>query len=340
MATLTHGGESTRHRILLLGVVASDALFAYRAATPFYTAPYYDHYAPSAFRTYSPALRYGYAPAAPAYNYGHQYGVVHPEANVVVKTVEPVAAPVPAPVAYKSAVPAPVAYKAAVPAPVAYEAAFPAPVAYKAAVPAPVAYKASEPADPDPNAAIVFHNPDVVAYKQYAPAYARTQYHAQTPAGEYKFGYVGDTSAREETRTADGVVTGQYSYVDSNNQPQQVNYVADALGFRVAATNLPVDANTPVVAAPVALAPAPVVRSVVIGDAVNPHVPYTPEVAAARADHFRTVEGALKRNKRSAEPYNFIIRWRKIWRIGGRRTRKGGRRTRKGGRRRSRKSNG
>ncbi|CAG0882220.1 unnamed protein product [Cyprideis torosa] len=267
--------------ILLLGVVASDALFAYRAATPFYAAPYYDPYAPSAFRTYSPAFRYGYAPAAPAYNYGYQYGVAHPEANVVVKTVEPVPAPVPAP------------------------------VAYKAAVPAPVAYKAADPADPDPNAAIVFHNPDVVAYKQYAPAYARTQYHAQTPAGEYKFGYVGDTSAREETRTADGVVTGQYSYVDSNNQPQQVNYVADALGFRVAATNLPVDANTPVVAAPVAFAPAPVVRSAVFGDAVNPHVPYTPEVAAARADHFRTVEEALKRHKRSAEPY------KKVWRKGG-----------------------
>ena len=33
---------------------------------------------------------------------------------------------------------------------------------------------------------------------------------------------------------------GTYSYVDANNVIQTVNYVSDALGYRVAATNLPV----------------------------------------------------------------------------------------------------
>ena len=41
-------------------------------------------------------------------------------------------------------------------------------------------------------------------------------------------------------RTADGVVRGAYQYVDSDGIVQTVNYIADALGFRVGASNLPV----------------------------------------------------------------------------------------------------
>ena len=33
---------------------------------------------------------------------------------------------------------------------------------------------------------------------------------------------------------------GSYSYVDPNGLLQTVNYISDAMGFRVAATNLPV----------------------------------------------------------------------------------------------------
>merc|ERR1712001_319408 len=45
---------------------------------------------------------------------------------------------------------------------------------------------------------------------------------------------------KQEVKTADGVVRGAYQYVDANGIVQTVNYIADALGFRVGATNLPV----------------------------------------------------------------------------------------------------
>ena len=52
---------------------------------------------------------------------------------------------------------------------------------------------------------------------------------------------------KQEVKTADGVIRGAYSYVDSNGIVQSVNYIADALGFRVGATNLPVhNVETPV----------------------------------------------------------------------------------------------
>merc|ERR1712147_505666 len=45
---------------------------------------------------------------------------------------------------------------------------------------------------------------------------------------------------KQELKTADGVTRGSYSYVDANGLVQTVNYLSDAMGFRVAATNLPV----------------------------------------------------------------------------------------------------
>lgn len=69
-----------------------------------------------------------------------------------------------------------------------------------------------------------------------------SQYHAQDEYGQYSYGYVGPLSSKSETRTADGVTRGGYSYIDANGIVQTVHYVADAVhGFRVAATNLPVD---------------------------------------------------------------------------------------------------
>ena len=51
----------------------------------------------------------------------------------------------------------------------------------------------------------------------------------------------------KQVKTADGVIRGAYSYVDSNGIVQSVNYIADALEFRVGATNLPVhNVETPV----------------------------------------------------------------------------------------------
>merc|ERR1712024_164102 len=112
-------------------------------------------------------------------------------------------------------------------------------------------------------------------------------------------------SAKQETGNTYGGVTGSYSYTDSNGIVQTVNYIADGLGFRVQATNLPV--------APVAAvfegvqAPAPVYEYVLpvapVYDGVAPApVEDTPEVAAAKAEHLALVAAAAapaERKRRS-----------------------------------------
>merc|ERR1711944_376821 len=116
-----------------------------------------------------------------------------------------------------------------------------------------------------------------------APAAVQgSQYHAQDDAGQYSFGYNDGSSVKQEIKTADGVIRGAYSYVDADGIVQSVNYIADALGFRVGATNLPVhhvdapvEAAAPVkaaAAAPVAVAPAPV--TVAASPVIAPEVSY------------------------------------------------------------------
>ena len=48
-----------------------------------------------------------------------------------------------------------------------------------------------------------------------------------------QFGYSADSSMRDEEKSADGVVSGRYNYIDTNGAIQTVNYVADEAGFRV-----------------------------------------------------------------------------------------------------------
>merc|ERR1719334_1477286 len=67
-----------------------------------------------------------------------------------------------------------------------------------------------------------------------------SQFHAQDDFGQYKYGYSNPSQTKQEIKTADGVTRGSYSYIDPNGLVQSVNYIADAMGFRVAATNLPV----------------------------------------------------------------------------------------------------
>lgn len=102
--------------------------------------------------------------------------------------------------------------------------------------------------------------------------------------------YSGGPSAKSEVKTLDGVTRGSYSYIDSNAQLQTVNYVADDLGFRVAATNLP----TP----PVDTGVAPVDNGV----APSP-VEDTVEVKQARAEHLAAV---AKAQSESSEPEELV----------------------------------
>ena len=132
------------------------------------------------------------------------------------------------------------------------------------------------------------------------------QYHAQDTLGQYSYGYSGGPSAKTETRTADGITRGGYSYIDGHGLVQSASYVSDPVnGFRVAATNLPVGPSAPAApVAPLALAApiAPVAYAHGI-PAVAAGVPLdTPEVAAAKAVHFAAHADAvarLGRKKRS-----------------------------------------
>lgn len=137
--------------------------------------------------------------------------------------------------------------------------------------------------------------------------------------------YAGGPSAKNEVKTLDGVTRGSYSYIDANSQLQTVEYVSDALGFRVAATNLPtppVDTNV----APVdnGVAPEPVQDTIEVQQARAAHlaavekaklesgepetvelvapepVEDTVEVKAARAEHLQAVEEAKARNANPA----------------------------------------
>merc|ERR1719222_1316665 len=99
-----------------------------------------------------------------------------------------------------------------------------------AAAPAPVAAPVAAP--------VVASAPVVVAATPVDAT--NSQYHAQDDFGQYNYGYSDPNSVKQEVKTADGVTRGSYSYVDANGIVQTVNYISDAMGFRVAATNLPV----------------------------------------------------------------------------------------------------
>merc|ERR1712066_987711 len=118
----------------------------------------------------------------------------------------------------------PAAYAAApavaAPAVAAYAAA---PAIAAPAVAAPVAYAAA------PVAA--------------APAVASSQFQAQDEFGNVAYGYQNINSAKQESGNALGGVTGSYTYADEAGV-HTVNYIADALGFRVQGDNLPVAQST------------------------------------------------------------------------------------------------
>lgn len=120
----------------------------------------------------------------------------------------------------------------AAPAPIAVHAARPAvyaaPVAPAvAAVPAVKAY-AAQPALPVTS---------VSTYNEVSAAPHATQHHAQDEFGNYEYGYDNPNSAKREQGTADGVVRGSYLIKDMG-VARQVNYVADAYGFRASNNRL------------------------------------------------------------------------------------------------------
>merc|ERR1712158_309753 len=144
------------------------------------------------------------------------------------------------------------------------------------------------------------------AYGAYAPAsYAAVapvpvaplahQHHAQDEFGNLAYGYVDHNSAKHESGNGAIGVTGSYQYVDPAGKLQTVQYVADALGFRVADSRLPVapvyDGVAPVAPVYDGVAPAPVEK--------------TPEVIAAEAEHlaaFEKIAAEHSITKRESDP--------------------------------------
>ena len=130
-----------------------------------------------------------------------------------------------------------------------------------------------------------------------------SQFQSQDEFGNLAYGYANINSAKQEAGNTYGGVTGSYSYTDSNGIVQTVNYIADGLGFRVQATNLPV--------APIANLEQPIANLVQpIHEYELPIAPVheyelpiapvdTPEVAAAKAEFLKTFDEINSREKRS-----------------------------------------
>merc|ERR1712066_1079502 len=163
------------------------------------------------------------------------------------------------------------------------------PVAAAPAIAAPVA-TATYAAAPAVAAAPATAAPIVAAAPVAAPA--SSQYQAQDEFGNVAYGYQNINSAKQESGNALGGVTGSYTYADEAGV-HTVNYVADALGFRVAGDNLPV--------APVHAAVAPVNTLAPVVD--------TPEVVEAKAAFFQAYDaakaGIVKRSAQIALPATY-----------------------------------
>merc|ERR1719431_458323 len=140
----------------------------------------------------------------------------------------------------------------------------------------------------------------VAPYAAYAPYSAGSQFHAQDGFGNLNYGYANLNSVKQEIGNTYGGVSGGYSYIDANNELQQVAYVANGLGFQVKDSRLPVapvyDGVAPT------FNPEPLVAPVFNPEPlVAPEV--TPEVAEATAAHLAAVEAAkADRKKREADP--------------------------------------
>jgi len=138
------------------------------------------------------------------------------------------------------------------------------------------------------------------SYAAYAAPYnTGSQFHAQDEFGNLNYGYANLNSAKQEVGNTYGGVNGGYSYVDAAGVLQQVSYVADGAGFRVADSRLPV--------APVYDGVAPTFNpEPLVAPTFNPEPlvapELTPEVAEATAAHLAAVAAAGDRRKREADP--------------------------------------
>jgi len=132
----------------------------------------------------------------------------------------------------------------------------------------------------------------IISQAVAAPAVS-SQFHSQDEFGNLAHGYSTFNSAKHEQGNAFLGVSGSYSYVDPEGKLQTTNYIADGLGFRVQATNLPV--------APVFEGKAPVFEGKApVFNLVGPApVEDTAEVKAAKLEFKAKFDEVAAREKRS-----------------------------------------
>merc|ERR1711881_819512 len=134
-----------------------------------------------------------------------------------------------------------------------------------------------------------------------APLNPSSQFQAQDEFGNLQYGYSNINSQKHEVGNTYGGVSGSYSYVDANGVVQTTNYIADALGFRVQATNLPV-APSVELEQPVHTLVQPAYN--LVGPAP---VEDTEEVKAAKAAFQAAFDEAANREKRSTPAATAVL---------------------------------
>lgn len=152
------------------------------------------------------------------------------------------------------------------------------------------------------------HRPIVPVPPVVVPALAgvvSSQFHAQDEFGNVEYGYKDVNSAKTESGNAHVGVTGGYQYVDTDGQLQTVNYVADALGFRVADSRLP---EAPVEAP--GAAPEPVTDTPEVAAAREEFLEKFAQVAEHQEEHHVAVHSVTKREALSdpqvSYGYNYL----------------------------------
>merc|ERR1711881_187403 len=133
-----------------------------------------------------------------------------------------------------------------------------------------------------------------------APLNPSSQFQAQDEFGNLQYGYANINSQKHEVGNTYGGVSGSYSYVDANGVVQTTNYIADALGFRVQATNLPVAPSVELEQPVHTLVQPPHTLVQPAFNLVGPApVEDTEEVKAAKAAFQAAFDEAANREKRS-----------------------------------------
>ncbi|GAB6033546.1 hypothetical protein CHUAL_013477 [Chamberlinius hualienensis] len=97
-----------------------------------------------------------------------------------------------------------------------------------------------------PSGSYYYNQPSYLAAPVPVPSVTGNLNSFHDTNGAYKFSYSqSDGQLKEESTSADGGVTGQYSYVNPDGQQITVSYVAGKDGFRASGNHLPLAPQLP-----------------------------------------------------------------------------------------------